>query len=324
MKENQASLLSGSIDTDVMDTPNLLPDETQTLVIHQNNNNKIVESHSTLSNSDLSDLSESKEDPPWTTVERRRARSLSSINGTQKPSLDKVSSAKHFTSEQKYVLRTAAATLTDERQQQSQHRPEKVRVRHDMSLSSRGKGPSKAKGKTIDPGEWGNANLSQESLDIELQTAALNSFKLRDKPVEYPKQKHHYRKKAPCERESHIVGGHPVGNNSYGYNGQACQGRDHGLAKARLTGAHVPPQPAESRPAAQKAPKSYLGMALQLVELGQSQYPKQHDNPSPSPSPLPLPNGFSRSGPTSSGGSRSSSVDTGSSESSYSRWRRRR
>ena len=42
MKENQASLLSGSIDTDVMDTPNLLPDETQTLVIHQNNNNKIV------------------------------------------------------------------------------------------------------------------------------------------------------------------------------------------------------------------------------------------------------------------------------------------
>ena len=35
---------------------------------------------------------------------------------------------------------------------------------------------SRQKGKGIDPREWGNANLSQESLDLEAQEAALRSI----------------------------------------------------------------------------------------------------------------------------------------------------
>ena len=48
-------------------------------------------------------------------------------------------------------------------------------------MSSRGEGPSGPKGKSIDPREWGNINISHESLDIEAQTAALNSFKVHPK-----------------------------------------------------------------------------------------------------------------------------------------------
>ena len=39
-------------------------------------------------------------------------------------------------------------------------------------------GPSKTKGKGVDPSNWGNANLAEEELDLEAQQAALDSLKL--------------------------------------------------------------------------------------------------------------------------------------------------
>ena len=66
---------------------------------------------------------------------------------------------------------------------------------------SQGEGPSRPKGKMIDPREWGNLNLSQESLDIEAQAAALDSYKNQPRTTrEYSKEGHDPRK---GETQSH-------------------------------------------------------------------------------------------------------------------------
>lgn len=73
-------------------------------------------------------------------------------------------------------MRAAAGTLSKSQKELIQKRKQKLAHRRRDSSSSRGEGPSEPKGKGIDPREWGNANLSQESLDIDVQTAALRSM----------------------------------------------------------------------------------------------------------------------------------------------------
>ena len=69
------------------------------------------------------------------------------------------------------------------------------------SVSSCGEGPSKPKGKGIDPCEWRNVNISCESLDIEAQAAALNSFKKQNEASKYPKEREPSRKKKQVSRD---------------------------------------------------------------------------------------------------------------------------
>ena len=107
-----------------------------------------------------------KEDSHWTTVVPcKRACSHGSL-GNKRP----------LTTEQAQMVRLATENLTQEQMHHLQRRQEKVRPRRGSSVSSRGEGPSKPKGKGIDPREWGNVNISRESLDIEAQAAALRSF----------------------------------------------------------------------------------------------------------------------------------------------------
>jgi len=126
--------------------------------------NQLNKMNDTSSNN--SEESESQENNTWITVKRRRARSMSSLERTRK-----------LTGEQKQTVKEASKRLTHEQKKQIHRRQEKVQARRDGSISLRGEGPSQPKGKTIDLREWGNANLSTESLDIEAQTAAFNSIK---------------------------------------------------------------------------------------------------------------------------------------------------
>ena len=86
-----------------------------------------------------------------------------------------------YYSEQREVVDLATEKLTKEQQQKILHRQGKVHLRRNSSISSRGEGTSKRKGKTIDPRNWGNIDFDQESLDIDAQIAALKSLKAQRK-----------------------------------------------------------------------------------------------------------------------------------------------
>ena len=117
----------------------------------------------------------------WTTVQRKRAHSEGSLK-------NKIP----LTSEQAHVVQMAAESMTAEQKRNIRRRQDKVRPQRDSSLSSRGEGPSKQKNKGIDPREWGNVNISHESLDIDAQAAALKSFEKQ--PKRKAKERTHQRR----------------------------------------------------------------------------------------------------------------------------------
>jgi hypothetical protein len=213
--------------------------------------------------SETSEYPEWEDNSPWTTVRRRKARSQ-----------ELPMRGKPLTSEQVQVVNIAAGSLTDEQRKNFQRRQEKIPPQRDDSVSSRGEGLSMARrqGKTIDPREWGNVNLSRESLDIEAQAAAFASFKTPVKPTDYP------------------------GEDTPGYQ-EVSQWADSLMAQAssrqpsEKTGrkrrhSQRATRPRESQPAAQIAPGSYLGTALKHIERasGSRHVPRlPSSNPSSSP-----------------------------------------
>ena len=87
-----------------------------------------------------SGVNNSPEDPgedTWTTVKRRRARSLESFELIRKG----------LTKEQAQTVKAAAETLTKSQKETLSHRQRKVAHRRTDSSSSREEGPSKTKGK---------------------------------------------------------------------------------------------------------------------------------------------------------------------------------
>ena len=173
----------------------------------------------------------------WTTVQRRRARSLGSFRDNENRPL---------TSEQKKVVNMAENGLTTEQREKFQLRQKKVQ-RRDDSLSSRGEGPSEPKKKAIDPREWGNVDFGRENLDIEAQAAALESYKKQLKDKRRSKEKAHRKRRSRSTNRDH-----------------ARRDKD-GKRSARRSSRHGE-RPAESQPAAQIAPKSYLGTALKILK----------------------------------------------------------
>lgn len=129
--------------------------------------------------------------------------------------------------------------MTNEQRKKVQLRQEKIRPRQDDSESSREEGPSKNKGKTIDPREWGDADIDHDELDVEAQEAALKSFKRSRHPKKSTKQ---------SRKRSH----------------SRDATRRH-TQKSTKKSRHSQ-RPAETQPAAQIAPKSYLGAALKAVD----------------------------------------------------------
>jgi Zinc knuckle len=194
-------------------------------------NVEIVEEH-TSSEADISpkDLG----DAPWTTVKRRRARSLESFDIVRR-SHSESNGAKGLTSDQVQTVKAAADAMSKSQKELLDKRKKKLTHQRKGSSSSRGEGPSQPKGKGIDPREWGNVNISQESLDVEAQDAAWKSL-------------------AQNKR---------------------LNSRDNRSSSIRL--------PAESRPVAQLAKGSYLGMTL--CNVGRPSPERRHRPRGGSPSP---------------------------------------
>jgi RNase H-like domain found in reverse transcriptase/Reverse transcriptase (RNA-dependent DNA polymerase)/Integrase zinc binding domain/Retroviral aspartyl protease/Zinc knuckle len=185
----------------------------------------------------------------WTTVRRRRARSLETNEGV--PAME-------------------AADMMTAKQKKALKEKQKVITHQDDSSPSRGEGASRPKGKGIDPREWGNVNISLESLDIEAQAAAYRSI-LQERQTSK-------RQNADTSKRTHQAGR-----------------RNHRSPSARL--------PAASRPVAQLAQGSYLGMALR--NIGRSVPEKETFRYGKSSPPPPEPGSPDDEPSGSEGGSRS-------------------
>ena len=188
------------------------------------------------------------EDQSWTTVKCRRARSLDSVSRDRKVSREKETQAKKLTKEQNQTVKAAVLAMNTEQSELVQRRQQKIAAHREKSPLSRGEGPSRPKGKGIDPREWGQVNISQESLDVEAQAAALES---------YAQQSEKFIKKKKSSRDK---------NKRRNPSSRRREYRE---------------RPAESRPAAQIAKNSYLGMALQNVDRRRQ---KGHQDEDPLPS----------------------------------------
>ena len=224
-------------------------------------------------------------DEPWTTVRRRRARSLESLDPIR--SYSGSLSAKDLTPDQVRMVQAATENLTNNQKRVLSNRQRKVAHQRMSSSSSRGEGPSKPKGKGVDPREWGGVNISQESLDVEAQAAAWQSLT--------------HGKKAEQSARTVMQKGERYTNRS-----------DHRSPSVRL--------PAASRPVAQLAQDSYLGMALRNVS--RPSYRKDDGGPSSPSDPGSSSDEFSDSGSSSSSDERSHHRRK-SKHSHHRRWRRR-
>ena len=113
----------------------------------------------------------------WTTVNRRRARSLGSAANDSRP-LEKggLTSNRELTEEQSQAVRAATTNMTTPQRDVLHRRQKKVHMQQRSPTPSRKEGTSRQKGLGIDPREWGNVNISRESLDLEAQATALESI----------------------------------------------------------------------------------------------------------------------------------------------------
>lgn len=105
------------------------------------------------------DISSSENEPPrdpeeqqWITVSRRRAHSLDSGPRIHRISREKKETrTKGLTKEQNQAVKAAVLTMNREQNELVQRRQEKVTANRGNSSPSRGEGPSRPKGKGIDP-----------------------------------------------------------------------------------------------------------------------------------------------------------------------------
>ena len=215
---------------------------------------KTANENERISNSLSSDESELPKEleNQWTTVKRRRARSLDSQTDYRVPKISgvKETPAETLTRQQVRVVQAAEQALNPKQNELVQRRREKVVGHQQNSQPSRGEGPSRSKGKGIDLREWGNVNISRESLDVEAQAAALESF-----AAQQPVKGIITKEKWPRVKDEQRIG--------------------HSRRDKR---------PAVSRPAAQIAKNSYLGKALRDVDHSGTSNSDGGSSPSSSPS----------------------------------------
>ena len=212
-------------------------------------NNEKTDSTEQCTSNEESAFPKDPEDTEWTTVRHRQAHSLNSLEPIRSHSGN--DSAKGLTIDQIKTVKAATNTLTDGQKRAIRERQKSLSHHRRDSVSSRGEGTSKPKSKGIDPREWGNVNISQESLDVETQAAALKSFAPENKT-----SKQRYEKGSRRTHQS------DPGNNQ--------------LPSNLL--------PAESCPVAQLAKNSYLGMALRNVGRPNNGRSRRNRDDSPPPS----------------------------------------
>ena len=203
------------------------------------NSNDNVISAPGYTQSENGEYPEREDNSPWTTVRRRRARSH-----------DTPQRKKPLTAEQQQIVKIAADKMTDEQRKAVRRRQQNIQIRRGCSPINQGKVSTRQKGKTIDPREWGNVNISRESLDLEAQAIALDSFKLR-----YPTNGHLEEETPRPRNRSPEVNQDPA--RRHARHSETTRKRRHNRPVSR---------PVEIQPAPQIAPKSFLGTALRNIE----------------------------------------------------------
>ena len=198
---------------------------------------------------------------PWTLVQRRCARSLDSANiPTGNKFIRKRIALKGSSNEQKSAVEVAAAALTKEQRNSFIKRhavAENARVDHDYAEP----GPSNLKGKGIDPREWGNLELNEEEMDLMAQEAVLNLYKSPKENTGYERE-HPSKKKLKNRSKSRSKKQSAKEKASSEVNDNTHNNMLSDIQK--LMRPHT-----KSRAAAQIAPKSSIGLALNKVKRGQ-------------------------------------------------------
>jgi len=159
------------------------------------------------------------------------------------------------------VIVEAEKSLTTAQKEIIALRQKKVNLNPPEESVPREEGHSGSKGKGIDPRNWGNVQLSEGEADVEAQQAALDSFHSQKKPMERDLPPHQsVAPSEPEQRENSVV--------------QSSRR----TSKTPVVNVPKNTRPPESRPQAQIAPKSFLGIALQKV--GKKFRRKHSENPS--------------------------------------------
>ena len=150
---------------------------------------------------------------------------------------------KKLSTEQEKAVNTAASLLTQEQEDCVQRRQDKVATQHkETSPNEMDAGPSRKKGKAIDPREWGNAGIDPEEMDIRIQEVMFDAYK-----------------KGLMEAK----GGHGEPKNASGRGNFILPVVARHRSVASSNNAQVlEAQRANSRPVAQLVPDSSLGAAL--------------------------------------------------------------
>jgi hypothetical protein len=115
---------------------------------------------------------------------------------------------------------------------------------------------SGSKGKGIDPRNWGNVHLSEDEANLEAQQAALNSFNSNN--IQFERDDPPHAAVAQSEPEGH---------------GESTA-RSHRASKTPTVWVPKNTRPLISRPEAQIAPKSFLGVTLNKLGKNTDRIPR--------------------------------------------------
>ncbi|KAJ3514734.1 hypothetical protein NLJ89_g2201 [Agrocybe chaxingu] len=227
--------------------------------------------HTTHTSSDDSSNSEEphevdndNEHRPWTKVlstRELRARKKSALKHDKKHDKEAKRASKkpyeHMVRDP--MVEKATEGLTADQRERIARRFEKVETqksgRNPSLTSSRGEGPSREKGKGVDPREWGNAGLNQQERDPAVQQAIWESIPRRTVSMEPPVAS--LKEPASAKAKS-----------------KAKKVKANSRAKSQL--------PDEVRPVSQIPARSYLGVAL--GRIGKSATPRRSGGDSSPPS----------------------------------------
>ena len=202
--------------------------------------------------------SEHDENPhEWTTVQRKR-------RGKKFGTSQERASRRDESAVVDSVIAEAEKSLTTAQKEMITLRQKKVNMNPPEQSAPREEGPSGLKGKGVDPRNWGNVHLSEDETNIEAQQAALESFRSNN---------NHFEREAPP---------HSSGAPSEPEKRGESTARSQRASKTPVVRAPKNTRPLVSRPEAQIAPKSFLGVTLN--KLGKNSRKHGSDSPSDSSS----------------------------------------
>jgi hypothetical protein len=187
------------------------------------------------------------EDARLATEKHGRARSLDSTRVSPRNDIQLVST---LTEDQRRVVEAATDQLTSKQQERIAIRQERVATHEENNIPETSE--SRNKGKAIDPRNWGDVEITPEEMDVSIQEAMYEAYKLGLSKAKKDKGTHKGRNKGSRD---------DTGNKEYF---QAPPVPRH-ESIAPVQSALFETRRAGSKPATQIVPGSSLGVALENI-----------------------------------------------------------